>query len=74
MSGKRRKSASGCASDQHAAEHCDLLAVLRRELRQHYELPEDLPHQILALMLALNDQGESALRPRRRASSRKGGR
>ena len=42
-----------------AAEYSELLRVLRRELRAHYELPEDLPHQILTLMMALNGQGES---------------
>ena len=30
-------------------------------LGAHYELPQDLPHKILTLMLALNDQGESAV-------------
>jgi hypothetical protein len=34
-------------------------------------MPQDLSHQILALMLALNDQDESALRPLPRASIRK---
>jgi hypothetical protein len=74
MSGKQRKSVSGYASGQDATEICDLVAVLRQELREHYEMPQDLPHQFLALLLALNDQDETALQPLPRASIRKGGR
>ena len=71
MSGKQRKSASRYASERGGVD--DLVAVLRRELREHYEMPQDLSHQILALMLALNDQDESALRPLPRASDGEGG-
>ena len=56
---QRRKSAPDYSSAQDAAEYCDLLRVFRRELQAHYELPRDLPHYILTLMMALNDQGES---------------
>ena len=56
---QRRKSASDYLSAQDAAEYCELVRVLRRELRAHYELPQDLPHQILTLMVALDDQGKS---------------
>ncbi len=76
MSSKRRKSGSGYSSNQDAAKQCDLLAVFRRELREHFELPQDLPHQILTLMMALTNQGESAqppLPPAVRGSSRKSG-
>ena len=55
---QRRKSASDYLSAQDAAEYCELVRVLRRELRAHYELPQDLPHQILTLMMALNDGRE----------------
>ena len=62
---QQRKSPSDYLSAQDAAEYCDLLrAVLRRELRAHYKLPQDLPHQILTLMMALNDQGERLERNR----------
>jgi hypothetical protein len=44
------------------AEYSDLLRVLRQELRVHYKLPKDLPHQILTIMMALNDPWESAPR------------
>jgi hypothetical protein len=55
---QRRKPALDYLSAQDAAEYCDLLErILRRELRAHYELPQDLPHEILTLMMALNDQG-----------------
>ena len=56
---QKRKFVSDCVSDHDAAEYSELLRVLRQELRAHYELPQDLPHQILTLMMALNDQGES---------------
>jgi hypothetical protein len=60
-----RKSAFNYLSPQDAAEYCDLLrVVLRRELRAHYELPQGLPHQILTLMMALNDQCERLERNR----------
>ena len=48
-----------CWPAESTAEYCELLTVLRRELRAHYEQPQELPHQILTLMMALNDQGES---------------
>jgi hypothetical protein len=56
---QKRKFVSDYVSDHDAAEYSELLRVLRRELRAHYELPQGLPHQILTLMMALNDQGES---------------
>jgi hypothetical protein len=57
---QHRKLVSDYLSAQDAAEYCDLLrVVLRRELRAHYKLPQDLPHQILTLMMALNDQGKA---------------
>ena len=56
---QKRKFVSDYVSDHDAAEYSELLRVLRQELRAHYELPQGLPHQILTLMMALNDQGES---------------
>jgi len=62
---QHRKSVSDYLSAQDAAEYCNLLrVVLRRELRAHYKLPQDLPRQILTLMMALNDQGERLERNR----------
>jgi hypothetical protein len=56
---QKRKLVSDYVADHDAAEYSELLRVLRQELRAHYELPEDLPHQILTLLMALNDQAES---------------
>jgi hypothetical protein len=58
---QKRKFVSDYVSGHDAAEYSELLRLLRRELRAHYELPKDLPHQILTLLMALNDQGENAL-------------
>jgi hypothetical protein len=55
---RERKLVADYPSAENKAEYCELLTVLRRELRAHYELPQDLPHHILTLMMALNDQGE----------------
>ena len=52
---QQRKSAPDYLSAEGAAEYCELLSVLRQELRGHYDLPRGLPHQILTLMIALND-------------------
>ena len=61
---QKRKFVSNYVSDHDAAEYSELLRVLRQELRAHYELPQDLPHQILTLMMALNDQDERLERSR----------
>ena len=58
---QKRKFVSDYVSGHDAAEYSELLRVLRQELRAYYELPEDLPHLILTLLMALNDQGENAL-------------
>ena len=63
MSRKQRKSASGHSAACDAAEYTDLLAILQQELRGHYELPHDLPHKILTLMMTLNDQGPKPTTP-----------
>ena len=61
---QQRKSAPDYLSAEGAAEYCELLRVLRQELRAHYELPKDLPHQILTLLMALNDRDERLERGR----------
>jgi hypothetical protein len=62
---QHRKSVSDYLSAQDVAEYRDLLrVVLRRGLLAHYKLPQDLPHQILTLMMALNDQCERLERNR----------
>jgi hypothetical protein len=53
----QRRSASDLSAHD-AGEYCVLLRVFRQELQAHYELPQDLPHHILTLMMAINDQGE----------------
>jgi hypothetical protein len=63
MSRKQRKSASGHSAAWDAAEYTNLLAILQQELRGHYELPHDLPHKILTLMMTLNDQGSKPTTP-----------
>ena len=51
---QQRKSRSDYLSAQDAAEYRYLLSVaLGRDLRVHYELPRDLPHRFLTLMIAL---------------------
>ena len=54
-------------SAQDAVAYCDLQRVFRLELLAHYELPKDLPRQILTLMMALNDQDERLERSARHA-------
>ncbi len=53
MSRKQRKTVAGHFLAQDAAEYGNLLAVPQRELRGHYEVPEDFPTN---LMMKLNDQ------------------
>jgi hypothetical protein len=67
---RQRKSAPDYLSAEGAAEYSELLRVLRQELLAHYELPKDLPRQILTLMMALNDH-ESAVLPTSSARSAK---
>ncbi len=68
MASKRRpasKSAKRYCPHQDAAKSSDLLKILGRDLREHYELPHDLPHGMFTLLMELSDQGERpALRRR----------
>jgi hypothetical protein len=61
---QNHKFVSDYVFDHDAAEYSELLRVFRRELRAHYELTKDLPHQILTLMTALNAQDERFERSR----------
>jgi len=50
---------------QDAAKPSDLLKIFGRDLREHYELPHDLPHGMFTLLMELSDHSESpALRRR----------
>jgi hypothetical protein len=68
MPGKRcpgSKSASDYFPHQGATRPSDLLKILGQELREHCELPHDLPHGMFTLLMELNDRGGSpALRTR----------
>jgi hypothetical protein len=46
----------------------DLQTVIGQELRAHYELPCELPHQLLTLLMQLNAQQNELLRPHQSAS------
>ena len=59
------KSGSDYFPRQDGARPSDLLKIRRRELREHYELPHDLPHGMLTMLRKLSDGGgSSALRTR----------
>jgi hypothetical protein len=53
------KSGSDYFPHQDAARPSDLLKILGQELREHYELPHDLPHGMFTLLMELNDRGGS---------------
>ena len=62
MSGKQGatpRSPPHCSAHQDAAKHCDLLKTLGQELREHYQPPQDLPHQMFTLLMRLKDSGGS---------------
>jgi hypothetical protein len=59
------KSGSDYFPHQGAAKPSDLLKIRRRERREHYELPHDLPHGMLTMLRKLSDGGgSSSLRTR----------
>ena len=68
MAGKRRpasKSAPDYSPHQSAARPSNLLKILGQELREHYELPHNLPHGMFTLLMELSNRGGSpALRTR----------
>ena len=47
------------SAHQDAAKHCDLPKTLGQELREHYQPPQDLPHQMFTLLMRLNDNSGS---------------
>ena len=58
----KRRPASKSASDyspHRAARPSDLPKILGQELREHYELPHDLPHGMLTLLMELSDRSEN---------------
>jgi hypothetical protein len=65
MASKRRpasKSTYNYCPHQDAAKPSDLLKILGHELREHYELPHDLPHGMFTLLMELSDRGRSPAR------------
>jgi hypothetical protein len=60
----QRKFVSDYVSDHDAAEYSEFLRAFGLELLAHYELPKDLPRQILTLMAGLNGQDERLERHR----------
>ena len=65
MASERRpasKSVSDHLAHQDAARPGDLLEILGQELREHYELPHDLPHGMFTLLMELSDRGAGCLR------------
>jgi hypothetical protein len=62
MAGNRHRS-SGSASDysphQNTAMLGDLPKILGRELREHYELPHELPHGMFTLLTELKNLDRS---------------
>ena len=45
------------SAPKQAAERNGLPKVLEQDLRAHYELPQELPHRLLTLLMKLNDLG-----------------
>ena len=65
MASKRHpasKSASDYFPHQEAARPGPLIKILGQELREHYELPHDLPHGMFTLLMELSDRGAGCLR------------
>ena len=53
------KSGSDYFPHQDAARPSDLLKILGQELREHYELPHNLPHGMFTLLMELSNRGGS---------------
>ena len=47
------------SAHQDAAKRCGLPKTLGQELREHYQLPQNLPHHLFTLLMRLNDDGGS---------------
>jgi len=55
--GRPRKPASHYSPHRDTARSTDLLKILGQELREHYELPRNLPHGMLTLLMQLSVRG-----------------
>jgi hypothetical protein len=55
MSGPTPRSACPYSAHQDAATHHDLPKTLGQELREHYRVPQDLPHHMFTLLMRLID-------------------
>ena len=59
VSGSTPASARHYSARQDAATRCDLPKLLAEELRTQYQVPQELPDHMFALLLRLNDNGGS---------------
>jgi hypothetical protein len=57
MAPKRRS--ADYSAHQIAAKASDLPKIVEQELREHYELPHDLPHGMFTLLIELKNLGRS---------------
>jgi hypothetical protein len=57
--GPEPRSANCYSAHQDAAKHCDLPKTLGQELKEHYQLPPNLPHHLFALLMRWNGNGGS---------------
>ena len=48
---------SGIIRPANSRQSAATFQVLDQDLRAHYELPRDLPHRLLTLLMKLNDLG-----------------
>ena len=55
--GRPREPASHYSPHVDTARSTDLLKFLGQELREHYELPHNLPHVMLTLLMELSVRG-----------------
>jgi len=65
----RKRGPSRYSAHQGAAKYSELQRTLGQELSEHYRLPRNVPHQLLTLLIRLNDRVEQR-RNRRRTSAR----
>jgi hypothetical protein len=59
ISGPTPRSAPFYSAHQDAAKRCDLPKMLGEEPRTQYQVPQELPDHIFALLMRLNDNGGS---------------
>jgi hypothetical protein len=57
--GPEPRSARCYSAHQDAAKHCDLPKTLGQELREHYQLSQNLPHHLFALLMSLSEKSGS---------------